>query len=78
MSSILKFLQEMDQEKPEEIKPIGENLMKFGRHKGATYDNIYENDKEYVKWIITNKEDKYIKKIKAYFVDRIQQDYGTD
>lgn len=77
MSTILKFLQEFEK-KPQEKKPIGETIINFGKHKGSTYDYIYENDKNYVKWIITNKEDKYIKKIKAYFIERIQQDYGTD
>lgn len=76
MSSILKFLQEFD-EKPQETKPMGETIMNFGKHKGETYDDIYKNDKNYVKWIVTNNDEKYIKKIKAYFIDRIQQDYAT-
>ena len=76
MSSILKFLQEFD-EKPKEKLPIGETIMNFGKHKGSTYDDIYKNDKNYVKWIVTNNDEKYIKKIKAYFIDRIQQDYAT-
>lgn len=76
MASILRFLQEFE-EKPQETKPMGETVMNFGRHKGETYDYIYENDKNYVKWVITNKEDKYIKKIKGYFVERIQEDYKT-
>ena len=78
MSSILKFLQEMDQKSEQEEKPIGESLMTFGRFKGETYDYIYENHKEYVKWIVTTKDEKYVKKIKGYFVERIQQDYAEN
>lgn len=77
MSSILKFLQEMDQKSEQEEKPMSETVLNFGRYKGKTYDYIYENHKDYVKWIITTKDsEKYVKKIKGYFVERIQQDYA--
>jgi hypothetical protein len=79
MSSILKFLQEMDKQLEQEEKPMGETVMTFGRHKGKTYDYIYDNDKQYVKWVITSKDsEKYVKKIKAYFTERIQQDYAGE
>jgi hypothetical protein len=69
----------MDKQPEQEEKPIGENLMNFGRYKGKTYDEIYENHKEYVKWIITTKDsEKYVKKIKGYFVERIQEDYPEE
>ena len=79
MSSILQFLKEMDQKSEQEEIPIGETIMTFGRHKGKTYDEIYENHKEYVKWVITTKDsEKYVKKIKAYFIKRIQEDYADE
>jgi hypothetical protein len=78
MSSILQFLKDFD-EKPQETKPMGEMVLNFGRHKGKTYDYIYENDKQYVKWVITSKDsEKYVKKIKGYFTERIQQDYPEE
>ena len=75
MTYLSRFLEQFEN-KQEENKPMGETVINFGRHKGATYDHIYENDKQYVKWIITNKDEKYIKKIKAYFVERIEKDYA--
>ena len=78
MSSILKFLQEMDKQPEQEEKPMGETVLNFGRHKGKTYDYIYDNDKQYTRWVITTKDDKYIKKIKGYFVERIQEDYAEN
>ena len=75
MASIHKFLQEFE-EKSEEPKPIGTFRLRFGKHKNQTYDWIYENDKNYVKWILTNNDDTYIKRIKKYFIERIEQDYA--
>ena len=75
MAYLSRFLQQFEEPKPED-KPVGETVINFGRHKGKTYDYIYENDKQYVRWVITNKDEKYIKKIKAYFVEKIQQDYA--
>ena len=50
--------------------------MNFGKHKGQTYNYIYDNDQQYTKWILTNTDNKYIKKIKAYFLERIEDDYS--
>jgi hypothetical protein len=77
MSYLNKFLEQFE-EKKEEIKPIGETLMGFGKHKGKTYDFIYKTDKSYVKWVVTNKDEKYIKKIKAYFLQKIEEDFNMD
>ena len=77
MSSMLNFLSQFENlENTVTDKPVGETVMNFGKHKSKNYDEIYNTDKIYVKWIVTNKEDKYIKKIKAYFLQRIEEDYA--
>jgi hypothetical protein len=55
-------------------KPVGTYLIRFGKHKNKRYDWIYENDKEYVAWVVTNKDETYIKRLKAYFMERIEQE----
>ena len=76
MTYLNKFLEEFDNlEEHQEEKPVGETVMNFGKHKNKSWDYIYDNDLPYIKWIVTNKEDKYIKKIKAYFLQRIEEDY---
>ena len=57
-------------------KPLGERTLNFGRHKGKTYDEVYDTDKSYVKWIVTT-NDKYTKLIKKYFTERIEKDYSN-
>ena len=69
-----KFLEQFETKKEE--KAIGETTMNFGKHKGQTYDYIYDNDQQYTKWIVTTTDNKYIKKIKEYFLERIEQDYS--
>ena len=77
MTYLSNFLEQFDNlEEHQEEKPVGETVMNFGKHKSKNYDEIYNTDKIYVKWIVTNKEDKYIKKIKAYFLQRIEEDYA--
>jgi hypothetical protein len=70
--SIIKFLSEHG--KSNEARKVGTYTLRFGKHKGRTYDWVYENDHAYVAWIVSNKEDTYTKRIKSYFMDRIQQD----
>ena len=55
-------------------KPVGTYTLRFGKHKGRTYDWIYENDPAYVAWVVTNKDETYIKRLKAYFMERIEAD----
>lgn len=74
MSYLNKFLEQF--EKKEEIKFIGETLLNFGKYKGKSYDEIYNTDKLYVKYIVTTSDDKYVKKIKAYFLEKIEEDYN--
>ena len=76
MSYLSRFLEQFEEKKEE--TPIGETLMGFGKHKGKTYDEIYKTEKSYVKYIVTNPDDKYIKKIKAYFLQKIEEDYNMD
>ena len=55
-------------------KPVGSYKIRFGKHKNRTYDWIYENDPAYVAWVVTNKDDTYTKRLKAYFMERIEQE----
>ena len=72
------FLKQFENDKPKNPKPLGLFTINFGKHKGKTYKEIYENDKNYVKYIVTLKDDKYIKKIKQYFLSRIEVDYPPE
>ena len=76
MSYLSRFLEQFEEKKEE--THIGEILMGFGKYKGKTYDFIYKTDKAYVKWVVTTTDDKYIKKIKAYFLQKIEEDYNID
>ena len=69
-----KFLEKFETKKEE--KPIGETTMNFGKQKGQTYDYIYDNDQQYTKWIVTTTDTKYVKKIKAYFLQKIEEQYN--
>lgn len=74
MSSISNFLKQFEEKKQE--VPIGETIMNFGKHKGKTYDEIYNNDKLYVRWLVTSTDNQYIKKVKNYFLEKIEQDFN--
>jgi hypothetical protein len=55
-------------------RPVGNYTIRFGKHRGKTYDWIYDNDKEYVAWVVTNKDETYIERIKKYFMERIEEE----
>ena len=67
------FLKQFENDK--NTKPLGLFTINFGKHKGKTYKEIYDNHKDYVKYIVTLKDDKYVKRIKEYFLSRIEVDY---
>lgn len=71
-SAIEKFLKEHG--KTGKAKPVGTYVIRFGKHKGRSYDWIYENDPAYVAWVVTNKDETYTKRLKAYFMERIESD----
>lgn len=75
-SAIEQFLKK--HKKQPSPKPVGSYKIRFGKHKDKTYDYIYENDKEYVAWVLTNEDETYIKRIKKYFIERIEQDNGEE
>ena len=74
MTYLSRFLDEV---KDDNVVDIGDTIMNFGKYKGVAYKKIYE-DKPYVKWIITKKDDKYVKHIKKYLLDRIKEEYGSE
>jgi hypothetical protein len=57
--------------------PLEDRTINFGKHCGKTYKQIYDEDKLYVKWVVTCKDDKYVKNIKKYFIQRIEKDYSN-
>lgn len=72
-SAIEQFLkQHGNMEK--KAKPVGTYTIRFGKHKGRSYDWIYENDPAYVAWVVSNKDETYTKRLKNYFMERIEQD----
>ena len=55
-------------------KPIDDNnFFKFGKHKGISYDVIFEDDKQYVGWILEKGDPKYYKKIQEYYKKKIEE-----
>ena len=55
-------------------KPIDDNkFFKFGKHKGMSYDVIFEDDPQYIGWIMTNGDPKYYKKIQEYYKKKIEE-----
>ena len=55
-------------------KPIDDNnFFKFGKHKGISYDVIFEDDKQYVGWILEKGDPKYYKKFQEYYKKKIEE-----
>ena len=67
------FLKQFDTDKVD----YGNYKMRFGKHKDKTYRYIYDNDKQYVKWVVTTQDSTYIKRLKEYCLERIELEYGT-
>ena len=62
----------------ENPKPVGSYRLRFGKHKNQTFDWIYNNDKQYVAWVVGNRDETYIKRLKKYFIERIEQEAEQD
>jgi hypothetical protein len=38
------------------------NIFQFGKHRGQTVEEVYENDKKYLTWLVTNYQNKFTDK----------------
>lgn len=59
-------------------KMAGEFVLNYGKHKGKTFSEIYESDKPYVVWFVSQPESKYNKRASKYFRERIENEYLGD
>ena len=57
---------------------LEDRIMSFGRYKNMKYKDIYETDKDYVRVVVSMKDNKYFKPLRRYFEQQIEKDYGSD
>lgn len=57
----------------------GNQVFTYGKFKGSTYKEVYENQKEYVCWLIQCKGEQlnFVKRAYVYFVNRINEESLT-
>ena len=63
---------------PEDIEKVmdrlGERTIPFGKHKGATYQHLFSNEKSYVAFLLTNLDKTKNNAMFSYFNYRIEQE----
>jgi hypothetical protein len=75
-SALDKFLSQFSEDEREDNR--GNYKFKFGKYKNKTYDEVFELDLKYVKWVIQTEENKYFKCFRQYCIDRIEKEYKVD
>ena len=63
--------------KTEDVRFVSENnKFNFGKYKGLSYGEVFENHKDYIIWILKmdSVQRKYFNKAYLYFKDRIERE----
>lgn len=57
----------------------GNQCFTYGKFKGSTYKEIFENHKDYVAWLVQCKGEQltFVKRAYAYFINRIEEESLT-
>jgi hypothetical protein len=71
MENFKKFVK-AEGEKKLEIKDY---LYAFGKHKGKTFEWVYDNDLGYVSWLLENIDEDKNKHLYSYYSGRIEEDF---
>lgn len=57
-------------------KMIGDYTFRFGMHKNKTYDEVYNNHKSYVSFVVTKLDYEKNKNLIDYYKKKINEDYA--
>ena len=68
-------LVESEGEKKLEVKDY---LFAFGKHKGKSFEWVYDNDLKYVGWLMDNVDEEKNKHLVGYYKKRIEEDFNDD
>jgi len=63
------------------LQRLGQRKFNFGKYKNKTYDEVWEEDKKYVAWIVGKKNHesgKYFKTVIGYYEMKIAEEFGSD
>ena len=71
MSSLNNFLALHSKKQQQPIVVPEKNIFNFGKHKGKTYDQVFEEDKEYVAYCL-GADPKYYRKFQEYYKKLIE------
>ena len=74
MENFKKFVKSEGEKKLE----IKDYLYAFGKHKGKTFEWVYDNDLGYVSWLLDNIEEDKNKHLYSYYKERIETDFCDD
>ena len=66
-----QFLKDYSGEKPN----VGKYTFKFGKYKGFTYDEVYNNHKSYVAFLYQNLDKDKNKSLIEYIEQRVKEEY---
>jgi hypothetical protein len=76
MDNFLKAMEQQSTENGFLRKVIGDYTFRFGMHKNKTYDEVYENHKSYVQFVVTKLDYDKNQKLIDYYKSRIEEDYA--
>ena len=60
---------------------LGQQKFNFGKHKGKTYEDVYDEDKAYVAWVLSKKTHdaaKYMKSAISYYELKVKEEFPDD
>jgi len=76
MDNFLKAIEQESKDNGFMRKMIGEYTFRFGKFKGLTYDEVYNNHKSYVMFVITKLDYEKNKNLIDYYKQKIEKDYA--
>ena len=56
-------------------RDVANYTLKFGKHRGRTFEQVYSEDKAYVAWCLQTLEQEKNGKMLDYFRQRVEEDY---
>ena len=71
-----KFLEKYNDVKESPDSKAGDRLLTFGKYKNRTYDYVWENDKNYVAFVL-KADSRYWSRVQSYFKEKIEEDFKT-
>ena len=76
MENFLKSVEQESKNNGFMRKMIGDYVFRFGKFKGLTYDEVYNNHKSYVSFVVTKLDYEKNKNLIDYYKKKINEDYA--